>query len=294
MFTKIEHFLTEKNQRKLIVIYGPTACGKTDLGIRVAKYLHSEIISTDSRQIFQYLNIGTGKVTPKEMQWVPHHMIDILLPNQSYSVGEYVKEARIHMQNIWNAGNIPILVWGTGLYIDALIYNFQIPKTPHHTKIRQELNQELQDFWAHHLYQKLRTIDPLAAEHIHPHNSRYIIRALEVFLCTGISKYQKTRPNLSFPTLFLTPYDGNREKLYTNINTRIQNMFDQGWIQEVQDILSKWYLPTDFWLQTIGYQEIISFLHQKITLSECISIVQQKNRNYAKRQLTWFWKYEEK
>jgi len=291
MFTQIESFLDQKDPKKIIVVYGPTASGKTALGIEIAKKIDGEIISTDSRQIFQYLNIGTGKVTPEEMQGIPHYMIDIIPPNQSYSVGKYVKVARIHMENIWNTGKIPILAWGTGLYIDALIYDFQIPKTPENTHIRPLLQQELQKYGKEYLYQKLLSLDPLAAKHIHPHNTRYIIRALEVFLETGISKYDTTSKKLTHPTLFLTPYDGNRGKLYENINKRIQEMFENGWIQEVENILQKWYLPSDFGLQTIGYQEIIAYIEQKISIEECISLVQQKNRNYAKRQLTWFRRY---
>jgi len=291
MFTKIEHFLASPDAQKLIVVYGPTACWKTALGIEIAKKLNSEIISTDSRQIFQYLNIGTGKVTKEEMQDIPHHMIDIIPPNTSYSVGEYVKTARIHMEHIWKQGKIPILVWGTGLYIDALVYDFQIPKTPENTTVRTSLQEELQKYGKEYLHNKLAYLDPIAANSIHPNNTRYVMRALEVFLETGRSKYAKPEKKLIHPTLFLTPYDGSRPQLYEKINTRILEMFENGWIEEVENILQKWYHSTDFGLQTIGYQEIIAYLQWKYTLEECIALVQQKNRNYAKRQLTWFRKY---
>lgn len=290
---KVSHFVEKKSTLpKIIVVYGPTACGKTGLGIEIAKYIDSEIISTDSRQIFQYLNIGTGKVTSEEMNWIPHHMIDIIPPNKNYSVGEFKTEAEKIMRSLHDEGKIPLLVWGTGLYIDSLIYDFNIPKVPADETLRKKLEQEAEKYGKEYIYQKLLEIDREYALELHPNNLNYVVRALEVKLLTWKSKKDfRTDKKYKYDTLFITPYDGDREKLYQKINTRVQSMFDNGLVSEVKNILEKGYTPSDFWMKTIGYKEVIEYLEWKISLPECISSVQQWNRNYAKRQLTWFGKY---
>ncbi|MGE4444375.1 MAG: tRNA (adenosine(37)-N6)-dimethylallyltransferase MiaA [Candidatus Altimarinota bacterium] len=290
---QIDLFL-EKNlsQKKMIVVYGPTACGKTGLGIEIAKYLNSEIISTDSRQIFKYLDIGTGKVTFEEMQGIPHHMIDIISPNIHYSVGEFKKEAQKLILEIHSKGKIPILVGGTGLYIDSLMYDFEIPEVPADENLRKILEDEAQVFGKEFVYEKLKKIDPEYAQEVHPNNLNYVIRGIEVKMLTGKSKKDfQTEKKFKYDTLLLTPYDGNREKLYEKINFRVGKMFEDGLIHEVENILKMGYKKTDFGLKTIGYEETIGYLEGKLTLQECITKVQQGNRNYAKRQLTWFGKY---
>lgn len=294
-YQKIQNFLENKSDfQKIIIIYGPTACGKTGLGVDIAKYLNSEIISTDSRQIFRYLDIWTGKVTREEMQGIPHHMIDIISPDVGYSVWQFKQDAESLISQIHIQWKIPILVWGTGLYIDSLMYDFDIPKVPADQTLRQSLEIEAKQFGKDFVYEKLKTIDPEYAREIHPNNLNYVIRGIEVKMLTWKSKKEfQTEKKYRYDTLILTPYDGDRELLYQKINQRVQKMFDDGLIDEVKNILQMWYKKTDFWLKTIGYQEVIAYLEWKYTLSECITKVQQGNRNYAKRQLTWFWKYNE-
>lgn len=289
----LKKFLEKKSDKnKIIVIYWPTACGKTDLSIKIAKFLNSEIISTDSRQIFKWLDIWTGKVTEEEKKGIVHHMIDIVEPNQEYSVWEFKKEAEKIIKNIFKKWEIPILCWGTWLYIDSLIYDFKIPKVPADPILREKLEDERIKFWNEFIWKKLQEIDPDYASELHPNNYRYVIRALEVKILTWKSKKEfREEKNLKYDTFFITPYGWNREKLYEKIDLRIKSMFENWLLEEVRDLLAK-YKKTDFWMQTIWYKEIIDFFDWKLNFDDCVALVQKHNRNYAKRQLTWFRKYE--
>ena len=289
----LKKFLEKKSDKnKIIVIYWPTACGKTDLSIKIAKFLNSEIISTDSRQIFKWLDIWTGKVTEEEKEGIIHHMIDIIEPNQEYSVWEFKKEAEKIIKNIFKKWAIPILCWGTWLYIDSLIYDFKIPKVPADPILREKLEDERIKFWNEFIWKKLQEIDPNYASELHPNNYRYVIRALEVKILTWKSKKEfREEKNLKYDTFFITPYDWNREKLYKKIDLRIKSMFENWLLEEVKDLLTK-YKKIDFWMQTIWYKEIIDFFEWKLSFDDCVALVQKHNRNYAKRQLTWFRKYE--
>ena len=289
----LKKFLEKKSEKnKIIVIYWPTACGKTDLSIKIAKFLNSEIISTDSRQIFKWLDIWTGKVTEEEKEGIIHHMIDIIEPNQEYSVWEFKKEAEKIIKNILKKWEIPILCWWTWLYIDSLIYDFKIPKVPADPILREKLEEERIKFWNEFIWKKLQEIDPDYASELHPNNYRYVIRALEVKILTWKSKKEfREEKNLKYDTFFITPYDWNREKLYEKIDLRIKSMFENWLLEEVRNLLTK-YKKTDFWMQTIWYKEIIDFFEWKLNFDDCVALVQKHNRNYAKRQLTWFRKYE--
>lgn len=291
----LKKFLEKKSEKnKIIVIYWPTACGKTDLSIKIAKFLNSEIISTDSRQIFKWLDIWTGKVTEEEKEGIIHHMIDIIEPNQEYSVWEFKKEAEKIIKNIFKKWEIPILCWGTWLYIDSLIYDFKIPKVPADPILREKLEDERIKFWNEFIWKKLQEIDPDYASELHPNNYRYVIRALEVKILTWKSKKEfREEKNLKYDTFFITPYDWNREKLYEKIDLRIKSMFENWLLEEVRNLLTK-YKETDFWMQTIWYKEIIDFFDWKLNFDDCVALVQKHNRNYAKRQLTWFRKYKKK
>ncbi|MDP2090759.1 MAG: tRNA (adenosine(37)-N6)-dimethylallyltransferase MiaA [Candidatus Gracilibacteria bacterium] len=317
---KVKCFLENNNldridteKKKIIVIYGPTASGKTSLSIEMAKYINSEIISTDSRQIFKGLDIGTGKVTNREMEGIIHHMIDIITPDKQYSVGEFKKSAEKIIEDIHTKGRIPILCGGTGLYIDSLIYDFKIPEIPADEQLRTKLEQEALKNGNEYVYNKLVELDSEYAKELHPNNTRYVIRALEVKMLTGKSKSEfREEKILKYDTLFLTPYNGNREELYKNIDKRVKYMFDNGLLEEVKELL-KTYERDSFGLKTIGYKEVVNYLLDlgientnlkklnlgekekhgiKLNLSETIDLVQKNNRNYAKKQLTWFRKYE--
>lgn len=318
----IEDFIKkESNKLKIIVIYWPTASWKTWLWIKIAKQINSEIISTDSRQIFRWLDIGTGKVTEEETEWVKHHMIDIINPDREYSVWEFKSEAEKIIDDINFRWKIPILCWWTWLYIDSLIYDFNIPKVPADEELRNKLEQERIEKWNEYIYEKLVEVDPEYAKELHPNNHRYVIRAIEVKMLTGKSKTEfREEKTLKYDTLFLTPYNGDREYLYSRINKRVGMMFDDWLVDEVNQLL-KTYSKNDFWMKTIWYKEVIDYLENEdkiekdknitwikwkklslwekvklwlaLDLEETIELVQKHNRNYAKTQLTWFRKYEE-
>lgn len=284
---------------KLVVIYGPTASGKTQMSIDVAKFLKSEIISTDSRQIFQGMDIWTGKISREEMQGIAHHMIDIMTPDQNYSVWEFKKQSESIIQGMYQAWKIPILCWGTGLYIDSLIYDFDIPEIPADESLRTQLENEARQFWNDFIFQKLVDLDPDYDRSLHPNNVRYVIRALEVKMLTGKSKSSfKQEKKLKYDVLFLSPEGPDdmytkiyRDWLYGRINTRVEQMFEQGLIEENQKLREAWYKKIDFGMKSIWYSEVQEYLDWNISLEQALAQVQQNSRNYAKRQLTWFRKY---
>ncbi len=295
MFKEIEFkkFLNKNLEQKLIVIYGPTASWKTAISIDIAKRLNTEIISSDSRQIFRYMDIWTAKITKDEMDWIPHHMIDIVNPDEHYSVWEFKNKSDKIILNLWKSWKIPIICGWTGLYIDSLIYDFFIPKVPPNKELREKLENEAKKYWNQYVYEKLKKIDPCYAKNLHPNNLSYVIRAIEVKTMTGIEKTKFIKEKkLKYDTFFINPFSWTREELYERINKRVHIMIESWLVNEVQNLLKMWYKKTDFWLKTIWYKEIISYLEKNISLDEAIKQIQQNTRNYAKRQYTWFKKYE--
>jgi len=242
MQQKLKTFL-EKNttKQKLIVIYWPTASWKTALSIDIAKTLDTEIISTDSRQIFREMNIGTAKIKKDEMAWIRHHMIDIINPDQSYSVAEFKNDAEKIIEQLHKNWKIPVLAGWTGLYIDSLIYDFDIPKVPADPILRHKLEQEAEKFWKEYIYEKLLVLDPQYAKTLHYNNLQYVIRALEIKLLTWKSKSDfKKQKTLKYDTLFLTPFkEEDRGVLYERINTRVDSMFENGLMDEINTLLKK-------------------------------------------------------
>lgn len=291
---KINNFLEEtSDNKKIIVIYWPTWSWKTSLSIKVSKLLESEVISTDSRQIYKHMNIWTGKITPDEMEEVTHHMLDLINPDEVYSVWEFKNKTEEIISDIYSKGKIPILCGWTWLYIDSLIFDFTIPKVLANSSLREVLEKEAQEKWNQYVYDKLVDLDPEYAKELHPNNVQYVIRALEVKIITGQSKQDfRTKKELKYDVLFLTPEIKDREYLYNRINTRVGMMFDEWLIEEVKN-LRKTYSDETPGLKTIGYIEVVSYLKWEISLDECIWLVQQHNRNYAKRQYTWFKRYNE-
>ncbi|MDO8643589.1 MAG: tRNA (adenosine(37)-N6)-dimethylallyltransferase MiaA [bacterium] len=269
--------------KPIILICGPTASGKTKKALELAQNTNAEIISADSGQIYKELDIGTDKPTKEERNQVPHHLVDILNPNETFSAalfaekaGQAIEEIRSHQKNV-------LIVGGTGLYIQALLEGlFQGP--PRNEELRQELEKKETPL----LYEELLKVDPEGMRH--KGNRQRIIRALEVFELTGepISRLQKEQRKEKFPypiqKIGLTL---EREALYERINQRVQKMFETGWVQEVEEIIKKWgdSIPA---LNLIGYREISEHLKGKRDLDKTVQLVQQKTRNYAKRQLTWF------
>ncbi len=291
---ELDLFLNKKTSKdKIIVIYWPTGSWKTDMSIDIAKYLDTEIISTDSRQIFKYMNIWTGKITEKEKKWIKHYMLDIIEPDKTYSVWEFKKESERILSKLYNKWKIPILCWWTGLYIDSLIYDFDIPKIPANEELRKKLEKQAKEKWKDYIFKKLQKIDPDYDTNLHPNNLRYVIRAIEVKMLTWKSKTSfKKEKLLKYDVLFLTPEFGNREKLYNKINKRVKMMFNMWLVEEIKWLLKRWYNFNDFGLKSIWYQEVLPYINWEISKEEAIAKVQQNSRNYAKRQLTWFKKYK--
>ncbi len=276
---------------KVIVIAGPTASGKTALSIELAKKINGEIISSDSMQIYQDMNIGTAKVTPEEMQGIQHYLIDFVSPNERYSVSDFKKDSEKAIQTILAKGKVPIIAGGTGLYIDSLIYGIEYPEMKLDEEYRNALMVQAQtEEGLHKLYAKASQIDSQAIQTISPNDKKRIIRILEVFKATGKNKTEqeklsrKNGVNYDFQVFAI---DMEREKLYERINKRVDIMLEQGLVQEVKNLKEKYNcFPTA--MQGLGYKEVVDYLEGKYSYEEMVDKIKQETRHYAKRQLTWF------
>ena len=288
-----EFIRSETRLPKVIVIYGPTACGKTALSLDIAEYIGSEIISTDSRQIYRHMDIWTGKIASEEMRKIPHHMIDIIDPSQVFSVVDFVKHALPIIEQIQNKWKIPILCGGTGLYIDGLLYEMGYPDTPPDWEYRAVLEDIRVAKWNQELWDMLEVIDPEYAHTLEVGNYRYVMRWLEVMRQTGESKMASVgKKTPRFTPLFLTPYnDTERATLYANIDRRVDKMFDSWLVREVE-YNAELFSSNCPGLTTIGYREVVDALDWNITLAAAKALIQQRSRNYAKRQITWNKRYE--
>lgn len=278
-------------KKPLIVIGGPTACGKTGFSIKLAKEIGGEIISADSMQVYRYMDIGTAKVTPEEADGVPHYLIDEFDPDEEYNVMLFQQKAKTYMEEIWAKGKIPILVGGTGFYINALLYDNDFTETDNDTSYREECYKLAREQGPEVLYERLKEIDPEYAENIHANNVKRVTRALEYHYLTG----QKFSEHNAEQKEKKTPYDAaviilnmDREKLYERIELRIDIMMEQGLLEEVKGLLDKGYTPDLVSMQGIGYKEFIPYFNGECTLEEAVTQLKTKTRRFAKRQLTWF------
>lgn len=287
IFTQIQNFINEayKNGDKpLVVVLGPTASGKTALSLDLAKKFDGEIVSADSRQIYKFMDIGTDKIMPKDQKGIPHHMIDLILPDERFTLTDYKTQASIAINDILKRGKIPLLVGGTGLYIRSITQNYDIPEGEN-PEIRQKLYEELEKKGEDFMHEKLKKLDPLSAEKIHPHNHRYLIRALEINMTHGKKIDKKRKPEFKYMQIGI---EWEREKLYERIGKRVDLQIERGLIKEVEKLLEMGYSPKLPSMTSLGYQEIIQFLEKKITLEEATELIKRNTRNYSKRQLTWF------
>ena len=281
---------------KVIVICGPTASGKTALSIELAKQINGEIISSDSMQIYKYMDIGTAKVTNEEMQGIKHYLIDFIDPNQRYSVAEFKKDAEMAIKQIIEKGKTPIVVGGTGLYVDSLIYGIEYQDIKLDEEYRKELEEiaQSQD-GLESLYNKAKQIDPIAIEKISSNDKKRIIRILEIYKATGKNKTEQeieSRKNGIKYDYKVFCINIEREKLYDRINKRVDIMMEQGLIKEVKNLLHKYNeFPTA--MQGLGYKEVVDYLNDKYTKEEMIEKIKMETRRYAKRQITWFKKNKE-
>lgn len=278
-------------KRPLIVIGGPTACGKTGFSIKLAKEIGGEIISADSMQVYRYMDIGTAKVTPEEADGVPHYLIDEFDPDEEYNVMIFQQKAKFYMEQIWAKGKVPILVGGTGFYINALLYDNDFTETENDTSYREECYRLAQEQGPEVLYERLKEIDPEYAEIIHANNVKRVTRALEYHYLTG----QKFSEHNAQQKEKETPYDAaviiltmDREKLYERIELRIDIMVEQGLLSEVKGLLDRGYTPDLVSMQGIGYKEFMPYFNGACTLEEAVTQLKTNTRRFAKRQLTWF------
>ena len=284
----------KKNKPPLIVICGPTGSGKSSMALKLAKeYSDVEIISADSRAIYKGMDIGTAK-TPRPMHrresklaGIPHHMIDIIKPNQKFTVALFKKQATKIIKKIQQKKGIPFLVGGTGLYISAIVDNLTIPEVKPDEKMRAKIEKEIQENGLDSLWQKLLKIDPQAKNFVQKENPRRVIRALEVCLKTGQPFSQlRTKTESEFEILQIG-LKIERTKLYSQINQRVEQMIKDGLVEEVKKLIKK-YSPSAPGLATIAYKEIMLYIQNKITLQEAIDLIKKNTRHYARRQITWF------
>ena len=278
-------------KNKILIIAGPTAVGKTNLSIELAKELNGEIISTDSMQIYKYMDIGSAKITKDEMEGVPHHMIDVVDPSTPFSVAEYKERASKCINDIISRGKLPILVGGTGLYINALTCNMNFTEAESDNEYRKELEKLADKKGNEFIHEMLKDIDPISYKEIHYNNRKRVIRALEVYKLTN-------KPFSSFNSgddFYNCPYDVryyvinmDRAKLYDRINLRVDIMLEKGLIDECIKLKNMGYNSLMQSMQGIGYKEVLYYLDNKISYAEAVEMIKQGSRNYAKRQLTWF------
>ncbi len=279
----------------IYVIGGPTASGKSKLAVELAKRINGEIISADSMQIYKDMNIGTAKLTKEEMQGIKHHLLDFVSPEERYSVANFKTDAKIKIEEILKKGKTPIIVGGTGLYIDSMIYGIEFQDEKIDKEYREELNELAEKEGLERLYEEARKIDPEAMKKISINDKKRIIRVLEIYHKTGKTKTEvekESRKNEIKYNYKMFAITMNREKLYERIEKRVDQMIEQGLIEEVQSILNKYHkFPTA--MQGLGYKEVVEYLENKLTKEEMIEKIKKKTRHYAKRQLTWFRKNKE-
>jgi tRNA dimethylallyltransferase len=279
------------NKQPLIILTGPTSVGKTALSIALAKAVNGEIISADSMQVYQYMNIGTAKIAPSQMQGVPHYMIDELKPDEEFNVVRFQQLAKNYIQQIYQRNKLPILVGGTGFYIQAVLYDINFTENDSDNSYRKELEELLVQKGAGYLHEMLAELDPVSAKAIHPNNSKRVIRALEYAKLTGdkISVHNEEQRGKESPYNFCYfVLNKDRAKLYETINKRVDLMLEQGLLDEVKDLYSRGYGRELVSMQGLGYKEIIAYLEGECTLEEAIEILKRDTRHFAKRQLTWF------
>lgn len=278
-------------KKPLIVITGPTASGKTALSIETAQKIGGEIVNADSMQIYKYMDIGTAKPTMEERSGIPHYLIDEIEPTNSFSVAQYCDRAREYIDLIHKNGKIPILVGGTGLYIDSVVYNIKYGEGGADENYRNELNALADKNGNEYIFEMLKTIDPECAQKLNIADRRRIIRALEVFHTTGETITEQKRKSRLVPTIYETKMfatNMDREILYQRINKRVDVMLEMGLVQEVENLLKMGINENTTAMQGIGYKEILAYLKGNVTFDEAVEQIKQGSRRYAKRQLTWF------
>lgn len=275
----------------LIIVEGPTASGKTDLAVKIAKKIDGEVVSADSMQIYKYMDIGSAKPTQEEQCGVVHHMLDVVMPTVNFSLADYIAMAHDVIKDIHARGKRVVIAGGTGLYIDFLKDNLSLPNEQEDTSLRSELEEFAEKFGNEALHERLKKVDEISAERIHPNNVKRVVRALEIYEKTGMKMSEQTeKSRLNEKIYDYTEYGimYDREVLYDRINRRVDIMFDMGLIPEVENLVKLGCTRENTSMQGIGYKEVLDYLDGRITLDEAKDAIKQNTRRYAKRQMTWF------
>lgn len=273
----------------VVAIIGPTASGKTALSIRLAKEIDGEIINGDSMQIYRHMDIGTAKITEVEMEGIPHHLLDIKEPTEGFSVAEYQRLVRGKIEEIQSRGKMPIIVGGTGLYVQSVLYDFQFAKQEIDETARENYYKELDVLGPEAMYAKLVRLDAAAAATIHPNNTRRVIRALELAELAGVSRAEEqfNRGDMPLYNHLIIGLDMDREKLYERINLRVELMMEAGLVEEVRALYDAGIRDVQA-IKAIGYKELYAHFDGLVSLDEAVEQIKQNSRRYAKRQLTYF------
>ncbi len=278
-------------KKPLIVITGPTAVGKTDLSIRLAKDINGEIISADSIQIYKYMDIGSAKVMPEEMNGVVHHLIDELYPDEEFNVYTFKKMANTAMNGIYARGSVPVIAGGTGFYIQSVLYDINFDEEQGDKVYRHQLEKLAEEKGNEYIHNMLKAVDEESAAIIHMNNTKRVIRALEYYNETGKKFSQNNEEQRQNESPYEFKYfvlNMDREKLYERINMRVDMMVNAGLVEEVENLLKMGYHKDLNSMQGIGYKEIVSYLNGEMSLEDAIETLKQNTRHFAKRQLTWF------
>lgn len=280
--------------KKIIVIAGPTACGKTEYAIKVAEKTGGEIVSCDSMQIYKYMSIGSAKPTEEELSRARHWLVDEIDPRKDFSVARYRDMAKEAINDIISRGKIPVIAGGTGLYLNSLLYDMDFSDADRDIEFRKTLMDEAELFGPEYVHRKLEAVDPVKASKIHPNNLKKVIRALEgASIGRGISEFSELNTRTDDYDTLLIGLTRDREELYDRINRRVDIMVEQGLFGEVEELLEMGLQEEDISMKGIGYKEVIAFYDGLMTENEAIDKIKQNTRHLAKRQLTWFRRYED-
>ncbi len=278
-------------KQPLIILTGPTAVGKTKLSLRLARAVGGEIISADSMQVYRYMDIGTAKIRPEEMEGISHHLIDVLDPSEEFHVVKFQELAKKAMEQIRAAGHIPIVAGGTGFYIQALLYDIDFTEHPGQERLRRQLEAFAREQGREALHQRLAQVDPAAADQIHPNNVKRVVRALEFFHQTGepISRHNQQERQKESPYQFVYfVLTDARSRLYQRIDSRVDQMLRDGLVEEVRSLKERGYTKDMVSMQGLGYKEILTYLEGGCSLEDAVYQIKRDTRHFAKRQITWF------
>lgn len=279
------------DKKKLVILTGPTAVGKTELSIALAAKIGGEIISADSVQVYKHMDIGSAKIKPEEMQGIPHHLIDVLEPNIEFNVVLFQKMAQAAMKDIYKKGKIPIIVGGTGFYIQAILYNVDFTDSEDNHELREKYERIANEKGSTYLHELLWKVDEQSAEAIHKNNVKRVVRALEYYELTGrkISEHNEAEREKKSPYDFsYLVLNDRRERLYERIEKRVDMMIEEGLVEEVEKLLKKGVSRESTAMQALGYKEIYGYLKGEYDLDRAVYLIKRDTRHFAKRQITWF------